>query len=122
MRELQNVVERALIRNRDGLLMFQELLMPKVPAQPESSTAVESIEEPENQDIDLDGVASEHIRKVLRLANGRIHGSGGAAERLHINPSTLRKRMDKLGIPYKRSARPVPEHRSTNGSSNAVNE
>jgi hypothetical protein len=31
-------------------------------------------------------------------AGGRIHGPGGAASILGINPSTLRSRMQKLGI------------------------
>ncbi|MCD4683883.1 MAG: hypothetical protein K8R86_11420 [Bacteroidales bacterium] len=30
-----------------------------------------------------------------------MHGPGGAAELLGINPSTLRNRMNKLGINYK---------------------
>ncbi len=38
------------------------------------------------------------IRKALAQSRGKIHGPGGAAEILRINPSTLRKRMRKLGI------------------------
>jgi hydrogenase-4 transcriptional activator len=38
----------------------------------------------------------------LELAKGKINGPGGAAELLGIHPNTLRKRMDKLGIRYKR--------------------
>jgi hydrogenase-4 transcriptional activator len=36
------------------------------------------------------------------MTNGRVHGKGGAAEVLGINPSTLRNRMNKLGINYGR--------------------
>jgi transcriptional regulator with GAF, ATPase, and Fis domain len=50
----------------------------------------------------LSEINSMHIRQILRLANGRVNGPGGAAELLGIHPNTLRKRMDKLGIPYKR--------------------
>lgn len=42
------------------------------------------------------------VRRVLEIANGRVHGKGGAAELLGINPSTLRYRMNRLGIPYGR--------------------
>ena len=36
------------------------------------------------------------------MTDGKIHGPGGGAELMGINPSTLRKRFDKLGIPYGR--------------------
>lgn len=45
---------------------------------------------------------SLHISKVLKLTKGKIHGPGGAAELLDINPNTLRGRMSKLGIMYGR--------------------
>jgi DNA-binding protein Fis len=38
------------------------------------------------------------------MANGRMHGKGGAAELLGINPSTLRYRMNQLGILYGRKS------------------
>jgi DNA-binding protein Fis len=37
---------------------------------------------------------------VLSKTNGKIHGKDGAAELLGINASTLRNRMNKLGIEY----------------------
>ena len=39
-----------------------------------------------------------HIERSLRASRGMIQGRGGAAEILDINPSTLRSRMEKLGI------------------------
>ena len=39
-----------------------------------------------------------HIRRALEAARGRVHGPDGAAQMLGINPSTLRSRMQKLGI------------------------
>jgi hydrogenase-4 transcriptional activator len=47
---------------------------------------------------------SRHISRVLEMAKGKIHGKGGAAEVLGINPSTLRNRMNRLRIPYGRKA------------------
>jgi transcriptional regulator with GAF, ATPase, and Fis domain len=43
----------------------------------------------------------KHIESALRAARGRIEGHGGAADRLDINPHTLRARMRKLGIDWK---------------------
>jgi len=46
----------------------------------------------------LDENERAHIRRALAATNGRIHGPRGAANILDINPSTLRSRMEKLGI------------------------
>jgi transcriptional regulator with GAF, ATPase, and Fis domain len=48
-----------------------------------------------------------HICEVLKLAEGKIHGPGGAAELLGMNPNTLRWRLDKLGISYRRRDRKI---------------
>ena len=53
----------------------------------------------------LDQVTADYIRQALILCNGQIAGSKGAAKFLGINPNTLRKRMDKLNIPYGRQTR-----------------
>jgi transcriptional regulator with GAF, ATPase, and Fis domain len=46
-----------------------------------------------------------HISEVLKVAQGKIHGPGGAADLLGVNPTTLRTRMDQLGIRYRRRDR-----------------
>ena len=65
-----------------------------------SPIAVES----QNQTLKLDEIVSSHIRRVLDMTKGKVHGKGGAAEILGINPSTLRNRMNRLGVPYGRRA------------------
>ncbi|WP_041952160.1 sigma 54-interacting transcriptional regulator [Spirosoma spitsbergense] len=40
----------------------------------------------------------EYIMAVLQQTNGRIRGSGGAAELLNLKPTTLEYRLEKLGI------------------------
>ncbi len=40
----------------------------------------------------------DHIVATLERTSGRVAGEGGAAALLGINPSTLRSRMQKLGI------------------------
>jgi transcriptional regulator with GAF, ATPase, and Fis domain len=51
--------------------------------------------------IPLEDSERAHIRRALAAAGGRVHGPDGAAQLLGINPSTLRSRMQKLGISTK---------------------
>jgi len=43
-----------------------------------------------------------YIESMLKKANGKIQGPGGAAALLGIKPNTLRHRMRTLGIPFGR--------------------
>jgi hypothetical protein len=47
-----------------------------------------------------------HIEAALARTHGRIEGEHGAAVLLGINPHTLRGRMRKLGIDWRRYRRP----------------
>jgi len=98
VRELQNVVERDLILNPSGPLTFSHM---NLATQEESGEQQSQIFETDN----LDEVTAQHIRCVLNKTNGKIHGLGGAAELLGINASTLRNRMNKLGIEYGKAKR-----------------
>jgi hypothetical protein len=55
--------------------------------------------------VALDDVMRRHIEAVLHRCKGKVNGIDGAAALLRIHPNTLRKRMQKLGIPYGRRAR-----------------
>jgi formate hydrogenlyase transcriptional activator len=57
-------------------------------------------------------VERRHIESVLGQTNWMIEGERGAARILNLNPSTLRSRMQKLGI--KRPGRTAPQ--DTSGS------
>lgn len=50
--------------------------------------------------LKLNEAMSQHIRRVLRMTRGKVHGKGGAAEVLGANPSTLRNRTNQLEISY----------------------
>lgn len=56
-------------------------------------------------DLTLDAVMRSHIEHVLEITRGKVEGPGGAAERLDINPHTLRARMRKLQIKWARFRR-----------------
>lgn len=101
VRELENLVERELIHNRGkesgGRLQFEHL---EIPTEAEEVV----VEQPKGTELlRLDEVDSRHIRQALEVSRGRISGPTGAAQLLGINPSTLRNRMIKLGIPFKYS-------------------
>jgi transcriptional regulator with GAF, ATPase, and Fis domain len=97
VRELENVVERAMILHRGEPLRFDDL------GNPVSTTSVADAPQSDDQPLDLDSVNRRHIERVLGMAGGKIHGPGGAAEILEVNPNTLRSRMRKLGIPFVKS-------------------
>jgi transcriptional regulator with GAF, ATPase, and Fis domain len=103
VRELENAIERALILSRGGPISFGDFRSPMT-----GRAAVEPTGAPQVAQEDapaLDEVVSGHIKKVLAMTEGRIGGEKGAARVLKINPSTLRKRMRKLGIPFGRKAK-----------------
>jgi len=50
----------------------------------------------------LEDVMRQHIERALGLTRGRIEGRGGAADRLGINPHTLRGKMRRLKIDWAR--------------------
>ncbi len=98
VRELQNIVERALILSPTGPLTFEHMGPPRA----------EKVSHPGESDAQistLDEVVLQHIQQALIKTGGKVHGKGGAAEMLDVNASTLRNRMNKLGIKYKKRIR-----------------
>ncbi len=88
IRELQHLIERAVILTRGTELAFDEEFLAPAPAGQGSPPPIESLEKAERA----------HILKALELVGWRVSGTGGAAERLGLKPSTLEFRMKKLGI------------------------
>jgi transcriptional regulator with GAF, ATPase, and Fis domain len=95
VRELENIVERALILDRSGPLHFDHL-------KTDQGEEYRNLTGEPDDIVNLDEAVIRHIRKILDRTGGKIHGSGGAADLLGINASTLRNRMKKLGIVYRR--------------------
>ncbi len=84
IRELRNVVERAMIQAGG-----RRLTIPL----PTAAAAVAG-----KRGERLIDVETEHIRNVLESTRWRIRGAGGAAERLGLKPTTLETRLPKLGL------------------------
>jgi transcriptional regulator with GAF, ATPase, and Fis domain len=91
IRELENVVQRAVIMSRNGLLDLADFVG-------EPSLDETSVPLPRAGLRALVDVEREHIQLVLASTAWRIEGPGGAAQVLGLRPSTLRTRMRKLGI------------------------
>lgn len=90
VRELQNVIEHAVIISEGSTLRLDPRFQASSPAAPapEGPRTLATLEEMERQ----------HIQAALGLAKGKVSGGGGAAEILGLKPTTLRSRMEKLGI------------------------
>jgi PAS domain S-box-containing protein len=91
VRELVNILERAVITSRDGVIRLPEEMAE--PVKPFVNTR-----DTQDQPMDLQTIERQHIILVLNSVNWRISGPKGAAKILGLNPSTLRFRMQKLGI------------------------
>lgn len=91
IRELEHVIERSVLLATENILKEVHLMPLK-----NNSTSLVKSEDATIKTIDQN--ERDHILKILRLVNGRITGSGGAAELLGIPPSTLHSKIKRLGI------------------------
>jgi hypothetical protein len=72
------------------------------------------------ESLTLDAAMARHIEVALARTRGRIEGPDGAAALLAINPHTLRARMRKLGVEWRRfRPRPRDAARGASGQSAA---
>ncbi|GAO44695.1 sigma-54-dependent transcriptional regulator [Flavihumibacter petaseus] len=87
IRELEHTIERAVLLTR-GNVIKDIYLSQHSRMQNDNAERVKTMEENER----------DHIVAVLKKCNGKVFGSGGAAELLGMNASTLNSRIRKLGI------------------------
>jgi formate hydrogenlyase transcriptional activator len=98
IRELQNVIERAVIISTGPVLSVDvsDLRFPR------DSRTVEQSASPKSTNGALHNVLEEtergHILEALQRSNWVVAGPSGAAARLGMKRSTLQKRIHKLGI------------------------
>ena len=92
IRELQNVIDRALILSPGPALQVDEALgRTRVVAGPPEATGT------------LEAAERTHILRTLEECRWVLEGPGQAADRLGLRPSTLRSRMQRLRIRRPRS-------------------
>lgn len=85
IRELNNVIERSVIATQGNTLALEWFL--------------EEISFDESHQVNtLEQIERAHILKIMEECQWKINGNGGAAEKLEMNPNTLRSKMKKLGI------------------------
>ena len=87
IRELENVLERAVILETDNVLEIEPGML-----SPTSNDSVAS------EHLSLETVERDHISAVLSETNWVVDGLRGAAKILGLHPNTLRHRLKKLGI------------------------
>jgi DNA-binding NtrC family response regulator len=99
IRELRNVIERAIILSRGGALDF-DLPVTNFPGAaprftPQETDAIEPeiLTEPEMQRRERDNLLA-----ALRKTNWKIKGADGAAELLGVKQTTLKARIKKMGL------------------------
>lgn len=86
IRELRNLIERAMITNNSSTLVV---------SLPDMALTENS------QGMSMKEIERMHILAVLERTGWRVRGKNGAAEVLELNPSTLEFRMKKIGIKRK---------------------
>ncbi|HEY8483972.1 MAG TPA: sigma-54 dependent transcriptional regulator [Longimicrobiales bacterium] len=104
VRELAAVIERAVILGGGRRLEIAAALGGAFVGRAKAPAKAERAER--ERFLTLDEAMTRHIEAALRATGGRIEGPSGAAALLGINPHTLRARMRKLGIDWRRFRRP----------------
>ncbi len=100
IRELQNVIERAVILSK-GVQLRLDVALPRSagatgdPRWPSDSGDDEVV----LTDRECRDLERANVMRALARCDGRIYGRGGAAELLGINPTTLASRLRVLKIP-----------------------
>jgi formate hydrogenlyase transcriptional activator len=90
IRELENIIERAMILSRSGILEYGEWIPTEKIPESNNGTNVPASK--------LEDVEKEHIIETLKKTGWKVSGEKGAAKILGLNATTLEARMKKLGI------------------------
>jgi DNA-binding NtrC family response regulator len=97
IRELQNVIERAVILSK-GIRLRLDIALADIDAAPPATPSETDSPESILTDRQLRERERANLMKALEHAHGRIYGAGGAAELLGLNPTTLASRLRAFKI------------------------
>jgi formate hydrogenlyase transcriptional activator len=108
IRELQHVVERACVLARGRVVDVGASLLATAAATATTPGAAAG------GFVTLEEHERAYVRRVLEATRGRIEGRRGAAAILDVHPSTLRSRLQRLGLaqPRWRDLAPAPSAES----------
>lgn len=97
IRELQHVLERAMILAKSNRLQFE---FASSPNQPSRAIAIPTDSESDAilTAADLKALEAQNIRRALERGGGKVYGTGGAAELMEMKPTTLASRIKSLKI------------------------
>jgi transcriptional regulator with GAF, ATPase, and Fis domain len=96
IRELQNVIERAVILSK-GVRLRLDLALPRI-AGMTAERPSDSRDDVVLTDRECRERERANVMRALERTEGRVYGRGGAAELLGINPTTLASRLRALKI------------------------
>jgi transcriptional regulator with GAF, ATPase, and Fis domain len=101
VRELQNVIERAVITAQEGRLNLDRAL-PDAGGETLRESGSREVTEDSSERIlpirELEQLERENILRALEATGWRVAGKDGAAALLGMNPSTLNSRIRALRI------------------------
>ncbi len=98
IRELANVIERAVLTSRDGRLNLDRALPDTGPRRPGPAPPSATPASPIRTARELEELERMNLLRALEAAGWKVSGPEGAAARLGLHPSTLSSRMKVLGI------------------------
>jgi len=98
IRELRNVIERAVIVARGNTLHFDLAPDWRKPADADARGESTSDAGRVLSDVEMKRFQRDNLLAALRQSRWKIYGPGGAAERLGVRPTTLLSRMKKFGL------------------------
>jgi DNA-binding NtrC family response regulator len=99
IRELRNVIQRAVILARGGALEFDVVgTASSVDLTSLGPRAVEQAEPEYLTEAEMRRRERENVFAVLNKASWKIKGVDGAAELLGVKPTTLSSRIEKMGL------------------------
>ena len=121
IRELQNVIERGVVRTTGRVLSRQTTAcLADAGAQPGCSPSASAAAAGPVGIRTLVDAERAHITAVLRETNGRVGGPQGAAAHLGLARTTLIGRMHKLGMLKTRDRSATPSQRLGEGSGSSL--
>ncbi len=101
IRELENLLERAVILTRGSELYVPLSELEAMEEEEQAAAELAEVERGEaeaSENPSLRAAEREHILRVLRECKGQIGGPEGAAARLGLKRTTLNSKLKKLGI------------------------